>query len=67
MSGVLKYLLLLCNGKILSYDELFNKNGLVSIHHGNMHTLATEILNIKNDLSPVTASEIFVRETEYFF
>ena len=29
--------------------------------------LATEMLNIKNGVSPVIASEIFVRETKYFF
>ena len=37
MIGVLKYLISQCNVKILSYDEVFNKDGSVYMHRRNVH------------------------------
>ena len=58
---------LIYNDKNSSYEELFTKDGSVSIHHRNIQALATEFYKIKNGLSPELFIEIFARETEFHY
>ena len=45
---------------ISTFQELLNKDNSVSIHHGNLQALATEMFKIHRSLSPVILREIFV-------
>ena len=58
---------LIYNNKNSSYEELLTKDGSVSIHHGNIHALATEFYKIKNEMLPKLFTEIFARETESYY
>ena len=42
-----------------SFEELLKKDGSVSIHHRNIHCLATEMFKVKNGLSPTFMEDIF--------
>ena len=46
-----------------SYEELFEKNVSVSVHHRNIQLLATDMYKVKSDLSPKIFSD-FSRQTE---
>ena len=50
---------LLQNDKQLTFEELLEKNGSVSIHARNMQTLAIQLYNVVNDGSPKIMMEIF--------
>ncbi len=41
-----------------SFDELLKKDGSVSIHHRNIHCLATEMFKVRNGLSPIFPEKI---------
>ena len=43
---------LIYGDKRSSYEELFEKNVSVSVHHRNNQVLATEMYRVKSDLSP---------------
>ena len=47
-------------GHISTFQELLNKDNSVSIHHRNLHALATEMFKIHRGLSPDILREIFV-------
>ena len=42
-----------------SFNELLQKDNVVTIHQRNLQALATEIFKIKNDLSPEIVKEVF--------
>ena len=47
-------------------QELLDKDNSVSIHHGNLQVLATEMFNIQRGLSPEILRETFVSETSSY-
>ena len=49
------------NDKQSSYEKLLIKDGMVSIHHRNIQTLATEMFKVKNELSPEIICDIFMQ------
>ena len=52
------------NDKYSSFEKLLNKDNSVSIHHNNIHALATELYKFANDMSPKIMSEVFkLRDT----
>ena len=42
-----------------SLNELFDKNGLFTIHQSNVQSLPTEIFKYLRDLSPTISGEVF--------
>ena len=54
---------LIHNDKLSSYEELLEKDGLVSVHHKNIQSLAIEMFQIKNGQSPEIVSDIFTQTT----
>ena len=51
------------NVKTSSFEQLLENDNSVSIHHGNIQTLATEMYKVTNGLSPEIMNEIFqIRE-----
>ena len=52
-------LLLIYNDKKSSFKDLLEKYGSVSIHHRNLRSLAVELFNVFNGLSPVIFAEVF--------
>ena len=40
------------NDKILTFEELLNKDNFVSIHHYNIHAPAIEMYKVANDMLP---------------
>ena len=54
---------LIHNDKLSSYEELLEKDGSVSIHHGNIQSLAIEMFQIKHGQSPETVNNIFAQTT----
>ena len=47
------------NDKTSSFNELLEKDNLVSMHYRNIQALATEMYKADNGMSPVTMNEIF--------
>ena len=47
-----------------SFETLLKNNGSVSIHNRNLQILATERYKIKNDISPLTVTELFEQRNE---
>ena len=41
-----------------TFEKILNKDNSVSIHHGNLQVLATEIFKIKSNMAPEVLSEI---------
>ena len=52
------------NDKQSSYEELLIKDGTVSIHHRNIQTLATEMFNVKSEMSPEIICDIFIQRLD---
>ena len=50
---------LLYNSKKSSFLDLLEMDSSVSIHHGNLRVLATEMYRICNDMAPEILTEIF--------
>ena len=48
------------NDKQLSFNELLQKDGSVSIHERNLHVLTTEMYKISNGLSTPLMKDIFL-------
>ena len=46
-----------------TFDELFVKDGSISIHHRNIHAVALEMYKFKQGLSPELIKDIFVSRT----
>ena len=44
---------------IITFQELLNKDNFVSIHHKNLHVLATEMFEIHRSMSPDIPRETF--------
>ena len=49
-----------------AFQELLNKDNSVSIHHRNLHVLATEMFKIHRDLSPEILRQTFVSKTSSY-
>ena len=55
------------NDKYSNFEELLVKDNSVSIHHNNIHTLATEIYKVAKGICPEIMSEIFkLRESTHY-
>ena len=52
---------LIYNEKQSSYKELLIKDGMVSINHRNIQTLAAEMFKVKNGMSPEIICDIFTK------
>ena len=50
---------LIYNEELLSFCELLNKDGSVTIHNRNIQILGIEMYKTKNSLSPITMKQIF--------
>ena len=62
-----RYLRLIYNDKILSFEDLLEKHGSVSIYHRNLRTLAVELFKVFKGFSPVIFVEAFsVRQRRQF-
>ena len=48
------------NNKKLSFNDLLEEDGSVSIHHRNLRTLAVELFKVFKGLSPVIFAEAFL-------
>ena len=46
-----------------SFEELLKKDGSFSIHHRNIHILATEMYKVKHKLSPIFMEDVFSENT----
>ena len=46
----MKYLRVMQNDKLSSYEELLKKDGVVSVRHKNIQSLAIEIFQIKQGI-----------------
>ena len=47
-----------------SFETLLEKDCSVSVHNRNLQILATEMYKIKNDLSPLSVTELFEQRNE---
>ena len=45
--------------KSSSFNEMFQKDNSVSIHHKNVQPLVTEMYKVSNDMSPTILEDIF--------
>ena len=45
--------------KYSNFEELLNKDNSVSLHHNNVHALATEMYKVANSMSPEIMNEVF--------
>ena len=52
---------LIQNDRLSSYEELLEKDGSVSVHHRNIQSLATEMLQIKHGQSREIVNDIFTQ------
>ena len=50
-----------------SFTELLEKDNSTTIHNRNIQLLATELLKVKNGLSPPFMNEIFVENAQYYY
>ena len=57
---------LIDNDKLSSYEELLEKDGLVSIHHKNIQSLAIEMFQINHGHSPEIVSDNFTQTTQHY-
>ena len=54
------------NDEELSFQEMLNKDGSVTIHHRNLQKLAIEMYKIKNQISPIPIQKLLtVKEYQY--
>ena len=57
---------LVYNEEVLSFQEMFDKDRSVTIHHRNLQKLAIEMYKIKNQVSPIPMRKLFtVKEHQY--
>ena len=49
-----------------TFQKLLNKDNTVSVHHRNLHVLATEMFKIYRGLSPEILRETFVSKTSSY-
>ena len=61
-----RYLRLIHNDKLSSYEELIEKDEPVSIHHKNIQSLATGMFQIKRGQSPEIVSDIFAQTRQHY-
>ena len=52
--------------KTSTFQQLLEPDNSVSIHHKNLHVLATEICKISNNLSPEFLTEIFEKRANLY-
>ena len=45
--------------ELLGFEELLVNDNSVSVHHSNIHTLATDMLKVVNGMSPEEMNNIF--------
>ena len=43
----------------MTFKELLEKDGSVTIHHRNIRNIAIDMFKAKNNISPIMAKEIF--------
>ena len=55
------YLRLIQNDKLSIYEQLLEKDGSVSVHHTDIQSLATEMLQIKRGQSREIVTDIFTQ------
>ena len=55
------YLRLIQNDKLSIYEQLLEKDGSVSVHHTDIQSLATEMLQIKHGQSREIVTDIFTQ------
>ena len=53
---------IVCKNNNLTFQELLEKDGSVTIHHRNLQRQATEMYKIKNHLSPLPMQELFTEK-----
>ena len=58
---------LIQNGKLLSYEELLEKDWSVPVHHRNTQSLAIEMLQIKQPVSWISNRFFYTGNTEKEF
>ena len=61
-----RYLRLIHNDKLSSYEGLLDKDGSVSIYHKNLHSLAIYMFQIKHGQSLEIASDFFAQTTQHY-
>ena len=60
------YLRLIQNDKLSIYEQLLEKDGSVSVHHTDIQSLATEMLQIKHGQSREIVTDIFTQATQEY-
>ena len=60
-----RWLRLIHNDKLSSYEELLEKDGVVPVHHKNIQSLAIEMFRIKHGQSPEIVSNVFTQTTQH--
>ena len=58
-----RYTRLIHNGKLLSYEELLEKDGSVSVYHRNIQSLPIGMFHIKHGQSVEIVTDIFTQAT----
>ena len=59
-----RYLRLIYNDKLASYDQLLLKDGSVSMYYRNIQNLAIEMFKVKNYLSPEIVTGTFFQQAQ---
>ena len=59
-----RFLRLIQNDKLSSYEELLEKDWSVSVHHRNIQSLAIEMLQVKHGQSREIVTDIFTQTTQ---
>ena len=57
---------LVYDGENLTFQELLDLDGSITIHHKNIQRLAIEMFKIKNNLSPPLMNDIFKENTNTY-
>lgn len=60
-------LLIVCKDKRSTIDDLFNRDGSVSIHYNNTQKLGTEMFKFVKDLRPEIGNDIFQFREEFYY
>ena len=61
-----RYLRLIHNDEMSSYEELLEKDGSVSINHKNILSVVIEMFQIKHEQSPEIVKDICAQTTQHY-